>query len=92
MTTDFGTKVDLLASFFTYYVDEANVDEALASSEFWQVYESIVVMCLYKSVGYVEILNKGLVDDAFDSFLDYLGLDKYGDYSDIHELMELANA
>lgn len=87
--TPFSSKVTILGRFFSEVVE----NEDVLSTPFMQDHRDTLWICLASVVEYVVIQDRfhHLVDDAWDSFCEYLGVDSHGEYNDLVEMMDFAD-
>jgi hypothetical protein len=86
--TPFSKRVEIMGYF---YGDVFDLD---SPSSFVKEHEEILTLCLYSNSKYIAILDrmKPSVDATWDAFCLALGVDKYGNYENYHEIMEIAGA
>jgi hypothetical protein len=89
MMTPFSNKVSILGNFFSEVVENADV----LDTPFMQDHRDTLWICLASNVGYVVIEERfhWAVDNAWDSFCEYLGIDSHGEYSTLVDMMEFAD-
>ena len=88
INTPFSKRVEILGQFYAWNSDN---DDAV-NSPFYLEYADTMWICLASNVGYVTIEDKfhPFVDDAWQAFILFLGLDIYGEYDSLVEMIELA--
>lgn len=87
--TPFSKRVEILGDF--YAAVQGNAD--ILSHEFLQDNAETLWICLASNVNYVTVNNDyaWFVNDTWDSFCEYLGVDNYGWYESFNEMWEFAH-
>lgn len=87
--TPFSNKVSILGNFYAGVVDNNDI----LDTPFMQDHRDTLWICLASDVGYVVIQERfhWAVENAWDSFCEYLGIDSYGEYNNLVEMMEFVN-
>lgn len=89
-STPFSKRVEIMGDFYSDVQDNVEVmfsDFVLASNEtLW--------ICLASNAGYVVIQDRfaHAVNETWDAFCEYHGMDKYGNYDSYAMFLELSNA
>lgn len=88
--TPFSSKVTILGDFFAGMEDES---DDILDTAFMQDHRDTLWICLASNAKYVVIQERfhWAVESAWDSFCDYLGIDSYGEYNNLVEMMEFVN-
>jgi len=87
--TPFSNKVSILGNF---YADVCE-DEAILDTQLMRDHQFTLGVCLAALVKHVTI-EEGFhhsVEYAWNDFCDYLGVDSYGDYKDLVEMLDFAD-
>ena len=86
--TLFSNKVRILGEFYAQVCE----DEYVMSTPLLQDYRDTMWICLASNVNYVTINERfhWAVDDAWQMFCDYLGVDSFGEYNSYNEMVEFA--
>lgn len=88
--TPFSNRVQIMGDFYAEVCEDAEI----MSHPFLVDHSDTLWMCLASNVKWVQILDRyhPMIDIAWDAFCDYLGVDKYGDYDSLDNMMEVVNA
>ena len=88
--TPFSNRVNILGDFYAQVAE----DDYMRSTPLLQDYNDTLWICLAAKVNYVTINERfhWAVDDAWQAFCDYLGVDSFGEYNSFDEMMEFAYA
>lgn len=88
--TSFSSQVEIMGDF---YADVCENIEIMGTA-FMLEYRDTLWLCLASTVGYATINNSfdWALEDAWNSFCNFLSIDKYGEYKNYHEILELINA
>lgn len=88
--TPFSKRVEILGDYYANMCE----DVGTMSSALMQDHRDTFWICLAANVKYVSIEPRfhSFVNDAWDVFCEHLGIDKYGDFDSLDNLIDLVNA
>lgn len=86
--TLFSNKVRILGDFYASVCEDQNI----LSTPLLQEYNDTLWICLAANVNYVTINERfhWAVDDAWEAFCTYLGVDSFGEYNSYNEMVDFA--